>query len=195
MPLVDRALAGRVLNRGNRSVVVAAVAAIECGPAADIADIGFGGGVGLDVLLDRGGAAVHGVEMSETMLADARHRFADAISRGRLRLYAGRMERLPLDDSALDAIISTNTVYFVPDLAAALAELARVLRPGGRLVLGVGDPEQMTKMPFTRHGFRLRPIDELISAIRAAGFDQIEDRRVGNGRRAFHLLVCDLPVI
>lgn len=212
MSLVDRALAGlsrqlgdptgfagrivgRVLNRGNRSLVVAAVAATECGLAADIADIGFGGGVGLDILLDREGTAVHGVEMSETMLAQARRRFADDIARGRLRLYAGRMESLPLDDSALDAIISTNTIYFVPDLAAAFAELARVLRPGGRLVLGIGDPDQMAKMPFTRHGFRLRPVDELVSAIREAGFDQIEDRRVGNGPRAFHLLVCDRPVI
>lgn len=211
MPLVDRALAGlarqlgdptgfagrivgRVLNRGNRSVVVAAVAATECG-SADIADIGFGGGVGLEVLLDRGDTVVHGVEMSATMLAEAQRRFTTDIARGRLHLHSGRMESLPLGDSALDAIISTNTVYFVPDLAPALHELARVLRPGGRLVLGVGDPEQMTTMPFTRHGFRLRPIDELVSAIRAAGFDQIEDRRVGNGPRAFHLLVCDLPVI
>ena len=129
------------------------------------------------------------------MLAVARRRFADDVARGRLRLYAGRMESLPLDDSVLDAIISTNTIYFVPDLPVALTELARVLRLGGRLVLGVGDPEQMTTMPFTRHGFRLRPIDEVVSAVRDAGFDQIEDRRVGNGPRAFHLLVCDLPVI
>ncbi len=184
---------GRVLNRGNRSLVVAAVAATECGPAADIADIGFGGGVGLDILLHHEGTVVHGVEMSETMLTGAKRRFANDIARGRLRLYAGRMESLPLDDSALDAVISTNTVYFVPDLAAALRELARVLRPGGRLVLGIGDPDQMTKMPFTRHGFRLRPIDELVSTIREAGFVQVEDRRVGDGRRASHLLVCDLP--
>lgn len=103
------------------------------------------------------------------------------------------MESLPFADSALDAIISTNTIYFVPDLAAALGELVRVLRPGGRLVLGIGDPDRMSKMPFTRHGFRLRPIDELVQIIREAGFDQIEDRRVGDGPLAFHLLVCELP--
>jgi SAM-dependent methyltransferase len=103
------------------------------------------------------------------------------------------MESLPLEDSALDAIISTNTIYFVPDVAAAMRELARVLRPGGRLVLGVGDPDQMSKLPFTRHGFRLRGIDELVPAIREAGFGRVEDRRVGNGPGAFHLLVCELP--
>jgi SAM-dependent methyltransferase len=210
MPLVERALAGlagqlgqptgfagrivgRLLNRGNRSLVVAAVAATDCGPAAQVADIGFGGGVGLRLLLDRDGTVVHGVEMSETMLAEAKRRFSGDIDRGRLHLYSARMESLPLDDSALDAIISTNTIYFVPDLPAALRELARVLRPGGRLVLGVGDPKQMAKMPFTRHGFRLRPIDDLMPIIREAGFPQIEDRRVGKGEGAFHLLVCDLP--
>lgn len=91
---------------------------------------------------------VHGIEMSETMLAQAKRRFSDPILSGRLQLNSGRMESLPLDDSALDAIISTNTIYFVADLAAALRELARVLRPGGKLVLGVGDPHQMAKMPL-----------------------------------------------
>ncbi|MBX7450993.1 methyltransferase domain-containing protein [Mycolicibacterium sp. 3033] len=210
MPIADRALAGlarqlgepsgfagrivgRLLNRGNRSIVAAAVAAAACRPAAEVADIGFGGGVGLGILLDSDAAVVHGVEMSETMLTGAKRRFSDSIARGRLRLHSGRMESLPLDDSALDAIISTNTIYFVPDLLAALREFARVLRPGGRLVLGVGDPSQMSKMPFTRHGFRLRPVDELLPVIREAGFGKTEDRRVGDGDDAFHLLVCDLP--
>lgn len=186
-------IVGRLLNRGNRSVVAAAVAATQCGPDAEVADIGFGGGVGLSLLLDRGVAVVHGVEMSETMLAEARQRFADAIAHGRLRLHSGRMENLPLGDSVLDAIISTNTIYFLPDLAAALTELSRVLRAGGRLVLGVGDPSQMSKMPFTRHGFRLRPIADVVGALRNAGFTQIEDRRVSDSEGAFHLLVCDLP--
>ncbi|WP_185976268.1 class I SAM-dependent methyltransferase [Mycolicibacterium sp. 018/SC-01/001] len=210
MAIADRALAGlarqlgepsgfagrvvgRLLNRGNRSIVAAAVAATQARPGADVADIGFGGGVGLGMLLDSDAAVVHGVEMSETMLAEAKRRFSDSIASGRLRLHSGRMESLPLDDSALDAIISTNTIYFVADLPAVLREFARVLRPGGRLVLGVGDPSQMSKMPFTRHGFRLRPVDELLPVIHEAGLRTTEDKRVGAGEGAFHLLVCDLP--
>ncbi len=189
-------LAGRAVGRSS-TVATGRLWSLRSPPRiADQArrrDIGFGGGVGLDTLLGRGVAVVHGVEMSETMLAEAKRRFSEPIARGRLRLHSGRMEDLPFDDSALDAIISTNTIYFVPDLAAALKELARVLRPGGRLVLGVGDPGQMSKMPFTRHGFRLRPIDELVPAIREAGFDRIEDKRVGDGQGAAHLLVGELP--
>ncbi|KAA0023944.1 class I SAM-dependent methyltransferase [Antrihabitans cavernicola] len=183
---------GRLLNRGNRSVVIAAIDAADVAVGSVVADIGFGGGVGLDVLLQRVGAAgsVHGVEMSPTMLAEAGRRFSDDIADGRLRLHEGRMENLPLPDTSLDAIISTNTIYFVEELATALRELVRVLRPTGRLVLGVGDPDQMSKMPFTRHGFRLRPMEQVIDAIREAGFARVDDRRVGDGPMGFHILVC-----
>jgi len=66
-----------------------------------------------------------------------------------------------------------------------------VLRPGGRLALGVGDPTAMAKMPFTKHGFMLRPVSEVIESLRLAGFTLIEDRRVGDGPDAFHVLACE----
>lgn len=81
---------------------------------------------------------------------------------GQLQLHQAVMDRLPLADASVDAVVSTNTIYFVRDLDAALSAVARVLRPGGRLALGVGDPEAMEKMPFTKHGFRLRPMSEVI---------------------------------
>jgi SAM-dependent methyltransferase len=49
--------------------------------------------------------------------------------------------------------ITVNTIYFVDDLDRACSELARVLRPGGRLVVGIGDPEAMARMPFSAYGF------------------------------------------
>ena len=68
-----------------------------------------------------------------------------------------------------------------------------MLRPGGRLALGVGDPTAMAKMPFTKHGFVLRPISEIIESLRLAGFTLIEDRRLGDGPDAFHVLACERP--
>lgn len=185
-------IVGRLLNRGNRAVVEAAVEAVDVDSGSVVADIGFGGGVGVNLLLQRVGDAgsVHGVELSTRMLDEARRRFRDQIARGHLHLHDARMENLPFPDSSLDAVISTNTIYFIADLTAALSELARVLRPAGRLALGIGDPDQMARMPFTRHGFRLRPIPGVIDQIRAAGLADVEDQRVGEGPEAFHLLVC-----
>lgn len=186
-------IVGRALNRGNKTVVSVAVESAGVERGSTVADIGFGGGVGLGLLLDQVGDAgtVHGVEISTTMLGEARHRFRQQIAAGSLRLYEAPMEHLPLQTDSVDAVVSTNTVYFISALSAAFAELARVLRPGGRLILGVGDPKTMARMPFTKHGFTLRPIDEIVEQLRKAGFSTVEDRLVDE-KAEFHILVCGL---
>lgn len=181
---------GLLLNRGNRRLIERGVEAVAAAPGNVVADVGFGGGVGLELLLDRVGTKgmVYGVEISETMLAGARRRYADE---PRVRLFEATMDRLPFDDAALDGIVTTNTIYFLDDLAAAFAELARVLAPTGRLVIGIGDPAMMAEMPFTRTGFELRPVDDVIAALGAAGLTLVDHPRVGEGDKAFHLLVAE----
>ncbi|MEV0342134.1 methyltransferase domain-containing protein [Nocardia sp. NPDC050713] len=184
---------GRILNRGNYATVTAAVAAAEAAPGATVADIGFGGGIGLDQLLASVGATgvVHGMEIAPTMLDEAAKRFRSELADGRLVLHTAAMDEIPLPAASLDAVISTNTVYFIDDLAPAFAELARVLRPSGRVVLGIGDPADMARMPFTANRFRLRPIAEITEQLAAAGLVVREDRRIRNGRIEFHLLICE----
>jgi arsenite methyltransferase len=173
-------------------MVLAAVesAGLQAGSAT--ADVGFGGGVGLGLLLSLVGDAgsVHGVEVSPTMLAQARHRFRRQIKNGSLQLHEAPMTALPLPDGALDAVVSTNAIYFVSDLGSALLECARVLRAGGHLALGIGDPDAMAKLPFTQHGFMLRPISEIVRSLGEAGFSRVEDRRV-EGRAMSHVIVCE----
>jgi arsenite methyltransferase len=188
---------GNRLNRGNLVTVSAAVEATEAGPGDTVADIGFGGGVGLKLLLDRVGpdGQVHGIELSDTMLRVAERRYRAARTRGLLTLQRGTLGGLPLPDRSLDGLVTVNTLYFVDDLDAAFAELARVLRPPvrggpGRAVVGVGDPTAMASMPFTRHGFRLRPVEDLVRGLQDAGLTVVRHGRVGDGEGAFHLLVA-----
>lgn len=184
-------LVGRALNRGNRALVQAAVDATDVAPGQAAADIGFGGGVGLGLLLDRVGPSgtVHGIDVSTTMVVQARRRFAGPCAAGRLSLEVGSMADLPLDDDVLDAVITVNTVYFVDDLEAAFRELARVLRRGGRLAVGVSDPDEMARMPVTAYGFRLRPIDELAAAMTAAGLVDVRTERLPGPPVARHLVI------
>lgn len=184
---------GRLLNRGNRGTVTAAVGALAPRAGATVSDIGFGGGLGLRLLLDRVGRAghVHGIDISTDMVTAAARRFADDTIAGRLLLHEAPIERLPLPDEALAGALTLNTLYFVDDLGAALAGCARVLAPAGRLVVGIGDPEAMAAMPITRHGFRLRPVAEVREALADVGLPVREHRRAGSGARAAHLLVAD----
>lgn len=96
-------------------------------------DIGTGTGRLLELLAPRVTAAV-GVDASRAMLALARSRLARAdLSHCSVRL--ADMYRLPLADAAFDLVVLHMVLHHAEDPGAALAEAARVLRPGGRLVV------------------------------------------------------------
>jgi SAM-dependent methyltransferase len=98
------------------------------------------------------------------------------------------MMNLPIDDSSVDAVMTVNTMYFVPD--DAFIELARILAPNGRLVLGLGDPTAMARQPVAVHGFRIRTLVEVETALGDAGLALADRHRVGSGPDAFHILVA-----
>jgi SAM-dependent methyltransferase len=184
-------LVGAALNRGNRRFVRAAVQALQPEAAAVVADIGFGGGVGLKFLLDSVGQSgrVHGVEVSDTMLSQATRRYGLDIAAGRLALHSGSLTQLPFADSALNGVLTVNTIYFIAELDRAFNELARVVANAGRIVVGLVDPDAMARMPFTGYGFHLRSVPEVIDTLRGAGLG-VEHRRISQGDGAPHLLIA-----
>jgi SAM-dependent methyltransferase len=180
---------GSMLNNRNGRAVSAAIDLLDIQDGETAADFGFGGGFGLVVLLGKVGerGTVHGVDISETMLAKATklHR-----TDGRFHAHAGSVTELPLPDNSVDAAITVNTIYFVEDLGRAFAEIARVLAPGGRVVIGIGDPDAMSENPVTQHGFRLRPVADVVSALTTAGLTLEEDKLLDSSPHTVHLLVA-----
>ncbi len=96
-------------------------------------DTGCGDGALVCAAAARGAMAT-GVDPDPAMLDAARSRAAQAGVQP--SFLEGRVERLPFPDSSFDAVVSVTVLCFVPDAAGAIREMARVLRPGGRLVLG-----------------------------------------------------------
>ena len=183
-------MVGAMMNRRNGRTITAAVNALSPQPGSVVADIGFGGGVGIKLLLDRVGAAgqVHGIDVSRAMLNRAA-RFRGEIADGRLSLEAASLTDLPLPHASLDGAITINTVYFIADLDRACAELARALKPSHHAVVGLADPVWMTKQPAAEHGFRIRPVSEVMDTAAHAGLIVEEDRSLGDGPYPYHLLV------
>jgi len=122
-----------------RSELAMLAAEARVGPGSPLVDIGSGrGGPGLWVAA-RTGADYVAVDIAEAGLAEVRRR-ADALAiGGRVRTELGSFESLPLGDGEAAAVMSIDALLFTPDKAAAARELARVLRPGGRLVLTTWD--------------------------------------------------------
>jgi ubiquinone/menaquinone biosynthesis C-methylase UbiE len=135
-----------------------------------VLEVGFGGGDLIEWMLAATEAEIVGVDISEAMLERARRRFRKVTGQGRLALLAGSAEALPLANRSVDRVCSVNSLYFWPDPSAALAEFARVLRPGGRLVLCFQTPEAVQAWPGHIYGFRAYGADEVASLMQAAGF-------------------------
>jgi ubiquinone/menaquinone biosynthesis C-methylase UbiE len=143
---------------------------LEIGPGERVLEVGFGGGDLIEWMLSATTARVVGVDVSDAMLKRARRRFRAELEQGRLRLLSGFADALPLPDGHLDKACSVNSIYFWPDPAAAFAEFARVLRPGGRLVLCFQTPEAVRAWPGHVYGFRAYGAEEVGGLMEAAGF-------------------------
>ena len=184
-------LVGMMMNRGNRRDIAAAVDALSPATGSVVADIGFGGGLGIELLLDRvgSGGRVHGIEVSSAMLNRAARRFRREASDGRLALQAGSLTDLPLPESSLDGAITVNTIYFVEDLGRAFSEISRTLKPSSYAVIGIADPDWMRKQSFTRYGFRVRAMSTITDALANAGLSLDDHRRSGQGPHPYHPLL------
>ena len=109
---------------------------LDLRPGETVLDLGSGAGV--DALLAARAVGpkgrVIGVDMTPEMIARGRANAASA-SFAHAEFREGRLEALPIEDASVDAVTSNCVINLVPDKAAVFREIARVLRPGGRLVI------------------------------------------------------------
>ena len=171
-------LAGRYDRRWHRYVRCTTEALdrrAAVGAAERALDVGCGTGAFLARLLARHPAQdAAGVDASRGMLAEARRKLA---AHPHVRLVHAPAEALPFAADAFDVVVSASAFHFFPDPRAALAEAARVLRSGGRLVL----------LDWRRDAWRMKALGavlrytdrayvraytpaELAAMLRAAGF-------------------------
>ena len=171
--ILGRAVA-RLMNRSNAIMNRRALALLGTRPGHRVLEIGFGGGLCLEPLLAlvQGGDVV-GIEPSATMVKSARHRFRGAIEAERLQLTLGTVDERPYPAHSFDRVLSVNTIYFWPSLERSLAEILRVLKPGGTLVLGYRPIDAMRRLPMTRHGFSLHTDEALLEALGHVGYEVI----------------------
>jgi demethylmenaquinone methyltransferase / 2-methoxy-6-polyprenyl-1,4-benzoquinol methylase len=120
------------------------VAAIGARADERVLDVATGTGLVAAALVRRYGCRVVGLDQSESMLAGARRRLdRDPALAQRVELVRGEAEALPFADGEVDHLTFTYLLRYFDDAGRTLAELARVVRPGGRIAsleFGLPDP-------------------------------------------------------
>src|SRR3954469_12098066 len=155
-----------------------ALAALDAQPADAVVDIGCGPGFYVAALAGQA-ASVTGIDPSSSMLAVAAHKTQ---GHRNVTLREGDATALPLDEASMDRALSVQVFEYVADVPAALAEIHRVLRPGGRVVLWdidwttlswyASDAERMARMTdaWDRHLVHPALPQTLGAALHGAGF-------------------------
>jgi len=148
-----------------------------------IAEIGCGGGVFMGRALKSGCRAL-AIDHSPDMVANATRLNRSAVQSGRLAVLQGDAAQLPAGDGSFDKAYCLNAFFFFPDPQKSIAEMARILKPGGRLALVTSPPE------FERHiarfskrmasSMRFDSLETLGAWMQAAGFVTEEMRAVPN---------------
>ncbi|WP_035737877.1 class I SAM-dependent methyltransferase [Glycomyces arizonensis] len=150
-----------------------------------VLEVAVGTGLNLEHYPD--GADLTGIELSPRMLERAKSRAASLGLDADLRL--GDAQRLDFGDSSFDTVVCTFSLCCVPDEAKAVAEMARVLRPGGVLLLAdhvestslwlraLQRAAEIGSVPFAGEHFRRRPIRH----VEAAGLNIEEHDRFKRG--------------
>jgi SAM-dependent methyltransferase len=152
-----------------------------------ILDIGCGGGRTVRTLADSTDQIVCGVDYSAASAATARTTNADLIASGRVLIANGSVSQLPFAAGTFDLATAVETYYYWPDPVADLREVARVLKPGGRLVIIAETYAGRVRgallaLPMRLLGARHLTVEQQRAMFVAAGFtDIVIDTNPGKG--------------
>jgi len=132
-----RLLLGGQLHPGGDGLTRRLADLVGIGPGDRVLDVASGLGATARLLSAERGARVHGVDLSPGLVAAARREAAGAGLADVTAFDVGDAEQLPVEDASFDVVVCECALCTFPDQAAAVAELGRALRPGGRV--GIAD--------------------------------------------------------
>jgi len=170
----------------------------ELRPGETVLDLGSGAGFDCFVARRTVGETgqIIGVDMTPEMVAKARAN-AQQAGYGNVEFRLGEIEALPVADASVDLVISNCVLNLVPDKSAAFREIARVLKPGGRLV--VSDIVRVGELPgklrdsmaaYAACASGALPRDEYLAGLTEAGLTDIEVLREVEARPLFVSSAC-----
>jgi len=152
-------------------------------PIDSLIDLGTGTGHALEEFAPKARSAV-GIDMNRQMLAYARARM-DRLGLNHVQLRQGNLLNVPLAEASADAVVLHQVLHFLDDPAPAIAEAARLLRPGGRLLVVDFAPHDLEdlreRFAHRRLGFSR---EQMAKWLEDAGLTLADDRQLAADERA-----------
>ena len=168
-----------------------ALAVLALDRPSTVLEIGFGQGRTAAVLLDHG-HLVLGIDASQTMVKQAIARNRAACRNGRATLRHGDGITIPFPDNSADVAFTVHTVYFMAEPAATFADVARVVRPGGSLVIACRTSDTPIPTWMDPDVYRIPTAAHLTAMLLDAGYDTVDHGTSNSSDPDLHLFAAHL---
>lgn len=184
--IIGKFILGPLWNRRNARLNDVTLACLELGAEDRVLELGFGGGYLLEKIISQAKRGfVAGVDVSPVMVKNCRARWRKAIAAGQVDVQVGRAEALPYPDGHFSKASSVNSIFYWSDVRQGLAEIYRVLQPGGKAVLTFTCRKDLEKKRFAQYGVKVYNEQELESMLANVGFREIKTTRERDRHREF----------
>lgn len=166
---------GKWMNEGNARMYQDCLKALAAKAQDVILEIGMGNGFFVkDILAVDSSIKYTGCDFSSVMVEESQKNNETYLANGQARFLVNTADHLPFEDATFNKILTVNTIYFWESVPKTLAELARVLQPGGVLVIGIRPKHRMQQYPMAKYGFNMFSKEDLTVALDQNGFQVIE---------------------
>ncbi len=162
---------GQRMNVGNDLINRRAIAQLALQPGDRVLELGPGNGffardiVGVDESIRYVGCDISRLMVEQANLLNDR-----LVESGQARFVERAGAELPFPDASFTKCLTINTLYFWEDPAAELAEIRRVLVPGGRIIIGIRPRRVMEQMAFVQYGFTMYEPEQAAALLTDNGF-------------------------
>ncbi len=174
---IGRFVMTKIFNSGNADLNTFVKESLSLNPADRVLEIGFGPGKLVNEMANiTTDGTVDGIDFSGVMLKQAAKVNSRHISSGRVFLHKGECSSLPFENNVFDKLCSTNTLYFWKNPEDYISEMFRVLRSGGKVVIGFRDDVQMSNINLSEDIFNSFSKQDIINLLSNAGFHDAQIR-------------------
>lgn len=144
-----------IFNKGNAELNNFVHAALSINKKDHLLEIGFGTGKLMNTIapqLKEG--LIDGIDFSKTMVDLAKKKNRKYIKQGKTKIHLGDFDAVPFKEDTYDKIFTVNTVYFWQNPNRTITKINRLLRPGGKVVIGFHAKHEMEKMSLHKDIFK-----------------------------------------
>lgn len=183
----------RLFDKGNAELNAFVRELVDPQANDHILEIGFGTGRLLHELATAvKDGKVEGVDFSEAMVLRAQKNNAPLVADGRVSFRQGDFDDMVWPDDSFDTVCSVNTIYFWKNPLDTAQKIRRLLKAGGKLVLGFGDKAELGRKPLSADVFNLYSSEEVLFLLRQSGFSgAIYNRKRQGSAHILHGVVAE----